>query len=236
VSRTPAVLIALLLLLLPAAARAGDAGRPAPAEAGARVATSGELTIAVGAQVVLDRPGLARVSVGDPSVADVTMATHDQVLVTGVAPGRTTLILWLKSGKREVHDVVVTDTGRLSEVRGTLEVLGLGQVLAVKAAGRHLVVEGTLHTLAQLRRFDQLRRAEPGLFSLVRVDPAIYQRLADEITAALHRAGLTGAHATAISTTVFLEGTVSDPAEKKQADDIARAIWGQIETGRLETR
>ena len=57
-----------------------------------------------------------------------------------------------------------------------------------------------------------------------------------ERAAARHRAGLAEAHATAISTTVFLEGTVSDPAEKQQAFDIARAIWGQIGTGRLETR
>jgi len=190
----------------------------------------------VGQQRVLDRPGIARVSVGDPGIAQVTPVAGHQVLVTGVAPGRTTLILWLRDGRRETRDVVVRDTGRLGEVRGVLKVLGLAKVLKVTPAGRKLVVQGTLGTLAELRRFDQLRQAEPGLVTLVKVDPRVYDHLADEITAALHRAGLTGAHATAVGTTVFLEGTVTDASEKQQASDIARAIWGQIHTGRLETR
>ncbi len=217
----PALVLALVGLGLSASARAG-----AP----------GELEVQVGQQRVLDRPGIARVSVGDPGIAQVTPVAGHQVLITGVAPGRTTLILWFQDGKRETRDVVVRDAGRLGEVEGVLGILGLSKVLTVKPAGRKLVVEGTLGTLAQLRRFDQLRQAEPGLVILVRVDPRVYQRLAEKITAALHRAGLAGAQATAVGTTVFLEGTVTDPAEKQQADDLARAIWGRIRTGRLETR
>ena len=228
VRRLPAVLLVLAGLGLPAAARAGPpaAGAPAP----------GTLQVPVGQQRVLDRPGIARVSVGDPGIAQVTPVAGHQVLVTGVAPGRTTLILWFEGGRRETRDVVVRDPGRLGEVEGVLGILGLSKALTVRPAGRGLVVEGTLLTLTELRRFDQLRQAEPGLVTLVKVAPDVYRRLADQITAALHRAGLAGAQATAVGTTVFLEGTVTDAGARQQAGDIARAIWGRIRTGRLETR
>ncbi len=66
------------------------------------------LQVAVGAQRVISTPGLQRVALGNASLADVRTAGQDVVLI-GVAPGRTELRVW-KSGASapEVYEVTVT--------------------------------------------------------------------------------------------------------------------------------
>lgn len=94
----------LLLSALPAgarepAARAGDAKElPAADET---------LTLKKGAKQVLTVPGMSRVALGDPSVADVKTTGKDGVEVSALAKGTTTLIIWGADGKRRTYRIVV---------------------------------------------------------------------------------------------------------------------------------
>jgi Flp pilus assembly secretin CpaC len=90
---------AALLLLAPRPARA-QAPRAAPPPA------ASELALDVGAQHTLDVPGLQRVKVGDPGVADVRTGEASRLTVKGVTPGRTTLTVWTGEA-RTTYDVVV---------------------------------------------------------------------------------------------------------------------------------
>ncbi|RKG68976.1 hypothetical protein D7V80_10645 [Corallococcus sp. CA054B] len=94
----------LLLSALPAgarepAARAGDSKElPAADET---------LTLKKGAKQVLTVPGMSRVALGDPSVADVKTTGKDGVEVSALAKGTTTLIIWGADGKRRTYRIVV---------------------------------------------------------------------------------------------------------------------------------
>ncbi len=65
------------------------------------------LEVARGAYRVLAVPGLVRVAIGDPAVADVKVDGQDSLLVLGAREGRTTLLVWTKSA-RQAYAVVVT--------------------------------------------------------------------------------------------------------------------------------
>lgn len=58
------------------------------------LAQNASLSLAVGSQKVLDLPGLSRVAVGDPEVADVRVVSKTQLLIVGAKVGTTTLEVW----------------------------------------------------------------------------------------------------------------------------------------------
>lgn len=68
------------------------------------------LQLAVGAQKTLSLPGLQRVALGDPSVADVKTLGNSELLVIGVSAGHTTLLVW-KTGASKPESFEVTVKG-----------------------------------------------------------------------------------------------------------------------------
>ncbi|MCI0573166.1 MAG: pilus assembly protein N-terminal domain-containing protein [Myxococcaceae bacterium] len=89
------LLVVCALAVAPLAAGAQAKGAPG----------TSRVSLQVGAQHTLDVPGLARVTVGDPAVADVRTASS-RLTVKGMAPGRTTLTVWVGEA-RTTYEVVV---------------------------------------------------------------------------------------------------------------------------------
>ena len=59
------------------------------------------ITLGVGTQKVIQVPGVQRVAVGDSEIADVkVLGNNNEILVIGVAEGRTTLLVWRSGGDR----------------------------------------------------------------------------------------------------------------------------------------
>lgn len=94
---------ALLLGAMPSGAK--EPARRAPAQA-AEPPADETLTLKRGAKQVLTVPGLTRVALGDPSIADVKTTGADGVEVSALAAGKTTLILW-SGGTRRTYRIVV---------------------------------------------------------------------------------------------------------------------------------
>jgi pilus assembly protein CpaC len=65
-------------------------------------AVESAITVESGKQLTHEyRQGIARVAVGDPEVADVTLISDRQILITAKKPGATSLIVWHKVGNRQ---------------------------------------------------------------------------------------------------------------------------------------
>lgn len=225
----------MLALSVPAIALAGPPPKDASGRAG-RPASDRVVRLAAGREKVLSAPGVARVAVGDPDVADVHVVDGRELLVTGVGAGTTSLIVWFTDGRRKTWQIVVTEAGRLEEARDAVKALGLEKKLVLRQAGGKVVVQGTIATPEELSKLDMLKRTVPDLVLLVRVDPAIYQEIARRIDAALAKEGLPHAHAHVVGTTIFLEGVVTDESERAKAAEIAHAIYDAVVVGRLEDR
>ncbi|HEX4856622.1 MAG TPA: pilus assembly protein N-terminal domain-containing protein, partial [Limnobacter sp.] len=134
------ILLTAVSLSLPArvAAQAAASGTsPAPA-------APFVLTLSTGFQKVVNLPALpARVSVGDPSIASVTVLKPTDrggksagVLVTGLKAGSTSLLIWDR-GASMARVITVAVTGKAAETIANLKDLNLeteGQVLKLSGS------------------------------------------------------------------------------------------------------
>lgn len=55
----------------------------------------------------LEVPGLSRVAVGDPAIADVAVVSAGVLALKAVAPGKTTVMVWTKDGRKSTYAVHV---------------------------------------------------------------------------------------------------------------------------------
>ncbi|MDP2275471.1 MAG: pilus assembly protein N-terminal domain-containing protein [Archangium sp.] len=73
------------------------------------------LRLAVGAQKHLTIPGLQRVAVGDPTIADIKTLGVSELVVLGASRGRTTLLVWTAGATTpDRFEVTVTGPGSLT--------------------------------------------------------------------------------------------------------------------------
>ena len=95
------LLIACFSLSFPVAARAVF-------KQGVTGASATKLHLQANQSFLLDTDlSIRRVSIGKPEIADVTVVTPKQLMVTGKAPGETTLIYWSEAGVPTSVDVNV---------------------------------------------------------------------------------------------------------------------------------
>src|SRR4051794_20585622 len=76
----------------------------------ARAQEEKSINLGIGTQRVITVHGVSKIAVGDKSVADVRSTGKDQILVTGVGEGRTSLLVWRQSGQRQSYTVNVRRT------------------------------------------------------------------------------------------------------------------------------
>ena len=66
-----------------------------------------EIHVKIGMQKVLDIPGIKRVAVGSDAIVRANPLHDNELLIRGVSPGRTSLLVWSASGRRQSFVVVV---------------------------------------------------------------------------------------------------------------------------------
>lgn len=100
-----------------------------------------ELVLAVGNSTVISAGGtVTRLAIGDPDIADVAPAGATEVLVNGVNPGSTTLVVWNAGGARNSYTIRVTlDAPSLER---ELQLLFPGETIDVTGVGNTLILSG----------------------------------------------------------------------------------------------
>jgi pilus assembly protein CpaC len=114
--------------------------------------------VARGQSALLLQPtAVARVSIGDPSIADAVVISPREVLVNGIELGTTTLILWDQAGQRRVYTVEVTvDAAALDR---TVRSLFPGEPVRVTASANIVIVSGAVSDTRVARQVLALARA-----------------------------------------------------------------------------
>jgi len=101
---------------------------------------------------------IQRVSIGDPSIADVTLITARELYILGKALGGTNLILWSRSGRTTVIDIAVgMDTARLGNQ--LLKMLPNERDIRVEAAAGSIVLTGSVSSTVALEHALELANA-----------------------------------------------------------------------------
>jgi len=131
----------------------------------ARAAAPVEIQLESGHSIVLSVPHLRRLAVGDSRIAGVAGVTGAQVVVSGRAPGRTSVIVWFGTELR-TYEVVVTEQSLgpiATMIRAALNEPGV----SVTPVGHSILVHGTVDDSARyaalgdvLLRFQKLDTAQ----------------------------------------------------------------------------
>ncbi|HEV2149891.1 MAG TPA: pilus assembly protein N-terminal domain-containing protein [Longimicrobiaceae bacterium] len=129
-----------------------------------------------GQSVLVTSPApVARVSIGDPGVADATAVSPREVLVNAKALGTTTLIIWDVNGARRTTSIEVTVNAAALERQ--FRTLFPGEPITVAATGGTVVVSGTARSPRSAALALQLARATGATVVDNLVSPASQQVL-----------------------------------------------------------
>jgi Flp pilus assembly secretin CpaC len=131
----------------------------------ARAAAPAEVDLESGHSLVIPAPHLVRLAVGDSRVAGVAGVTGSQLVVTGRAPGRTSVIVWAGNTVR-TYEIVVSEQS-LGPIANLIRAALNEPAVAVLTVGHSIVVHGTVEDSARyaaltdvVQRFQKLETAQ----------------------------------------------------------------------------
>ncbi len=187
------------------------------------------LSLVVGQQKVISAPGVTRIAVANPSVADVKVIAAGQVLVTALGDGSTELTIW-RGAKISSYVVRVTSLDPRQLKAEVDKAVGRIEGIKVRQVRDGIVLEGNVLTLGDLEKAEEVAQLYPGVRNLVKLDPSAHAQIAEAINKQMLAAGLPNARATVVGSTVFLEGMVDTEADLQKAEIITRAIGKNVQS------
>lgn len=183
------------------------------------------IRLSPGTQHVLKVPGITKVAVGQESVADIRPTGKGELLITGNQVGRTSLTIWTASGMQT--RTIVVDDGSSTELGRMVKAL-VNPALKVEAYNGITVIDGTLDSMDELRRLNQLVGHDANVKILATVDPRVMPAVAENISAAFKKQGLVNARAVSYGGKIVLEGSVADEKELQKALMIANTYAAAV--------
>lgn len=117
-----------------------------------------KITLAVGRSYLLRAPWpVTKVSLAEPRIADVQIATPDQVVVLAKSAGRTDLVLWSESGDAVIHVIEVHVD--LIELQEDLDRIFPGTSLRVDKSRDMVTIHGMFNRAEQAQRLNDYMEA-----------------------------------------------------------------------------
>ncbi|MCP3161790.1 type II and III secretion system protein family protein [Myxococcus qinghaiensis] len=187
------------------------------------------VSLGVGAQKVLTIPGLSKVALGDPAIAEVKTLGSGQLLITGQAEGKTTLLIWKTTGQRVSYLVNVRKQDPNEVISEIKRLLGEIEGVSVRMVGDRIYLDGQAYTTQDADRIDQVVGLYPNVKSFVKIAPNAKKLVAQNLNAAFQKAGLKNVQANVVGATIFLEGSVESQQDLQKAELITKAIGEKVE-------
>jgi pilus assembly protein CpaC len=151
---------------------------PAHAQNGGvqRQDAANDLSLVVGRAVLLDtEQRVERVAVGMGGFAEATAISPNEIMVSGKAPGETSLILWEAGGNREFFNVTVRasaagESDKLESIRRELRKELPGQTLQVSSDSGAVFLRGTVKDLTSSTRAVEIASVAGKVVNLLNVE------------------------------------------------------------------
>ena len=193
-------------------------------------AEGGTISLGVGQQKVLQVSNVARVAIGEPDVADVKqVGGGNELLVTGVGEGRTSLLVWRNNDTRLSYVVVVRKQDPKEVVSEVRALLGDREGIQIRVVGDRVYLDGETITTDDYERVQQITTLYPSVKSFVRPSGNAKKLAAEALNKAYQKNGLRGVQASVIGSTLFLEGWVEAPEDLKKLDLVTKAVGEHAE-------
>ncbi|MFN2549079.1 MAG: pilus assembly protein N-terminal domain-containing protein, partial [Myxococcales bacterium] len=193
-------------------------------------AEGGTISLGVGQQKVIQVANVARVAIGEPDVADVKqVGGGNELLITGVGEGRTSLLVWRNNDSRLSYVIVVRKQDPKEVVSEVRALLGDREGIQIRVVGDRVYLDGETITTDDYERVQQITQLYPSVKSFVRPSGNAKKLAAEALNKAYQKNGLKGVNATVVGSTLFLEGWVDSQDEMKKLDLVTRAVGERAE-------
>ena len=190
----------------------------------------GTISLGVGQQKVIQVSNVARVAIGAPDVADVKqVGGGNELLVTGVSEGRTSLLVWRTNDTRLSYVVVVRKQDPKEVVSEVRALLGDREGIQIRVVGDRVYLDGETITTDDYERVQQITQLYPQVKSFVRPSGNAKKLAAEALNKAYQKNGLKGVQASVVGSTIFLEGWVDSPDDMKKLDLVTKAVGERAE-------
>lgn len=187
------------------------------------------IALGVGTQKVVTIPGITRIALGDPGIAEVKTIGNNQVLIIGQSEGKTTLLIWKSSGQRISYLIAVRRQDPNEIIAEIKKLLGEIEGVSVRMVGDRIYLDGQAYTTQDADRIDQVVSLYPNVKSFVKIAPNAKKLVAQNLNAAFQKAGLRNVQANVVGSTIFLEGSVESQQDLQKAELITKAIGEKVE-------
>ena len=187
------------------------------------------VTLGLGGQKTLSVPGITRVQILDPSIADVKVLDAGHLVITAQREGRTTLWVYKSSGSKASYAIAVKKQDPHEIVAELRKLLGDMEGVSVRIAGDWIYLDGQAYTSSDADRIEEIVALYPTVKSFVKLSPSTKRVVAQNLNASFEKAGLKNVEATVVGSTVFLEGSVESEQELHKAQLITKAMGEEVE-------
>lgn len=110
------------------------------------------VTLLIGEQKTVDVQNVKRVAIGDPNVADVKVISENEMLVTGINSGNTTLTIWDATGAKSVIQIVVVARDPRQLAKDVRNLLADVEGVDIKIVGDRVILDGEVFREKDLKR------------------------------------------------------------------------------------
>ena len=120
-------------------------------------AMAGEkMAVSVNQSQLINLPGVERVAIANPEIADVVVVSGSEILLVGKAPGITTLHVWSARGRSShVVEVGANDTQIAQDIKS---ILGFSDI-RVSKVNKNIILEGRVNDQYQKERAEKVASA-----------------------------------------------------------------------------
>jgi len=193
-------------------------------------AEGGTISLGVGQQKVIQVSNVARVAIGEPDVADVKqVGGGNELLITGVGEGRTSLLVWRNNDSRISYVIVVRKQDPREVVSEVRALLGDREGIQIRIVGDRVYLDGETITTDDYERVQQIIALYPSVKSFVRPSANAKKLAAEALNRAYQKNQLKGVEAKVVGSTLFLEGWVDSQDDMKKLDMVTRAVGERVE-------
>ena len=137
-----------------------------------------KLSVMVGKALIIDSEAdIVRVAVAGPTLAEAVGVNPREVLVNGLLPGETSLVIWEVGGARLVYDLNVSpNTAKLDAVRRQLATEFEGDAVTLDLEGDTVFLRGRVKDLMSAARAVTISSTLGKVVNLLYVDDAAGRR------------------------------------------------------------
>ncbi|MEZ4704540.1 MAG: pilus assembly protein N-terminal domain-containing protein [Bdellovibrionota bacterium] len=188
-----------------------------------------KVTLPVGRQQIIHLEGLTRAAIGNPTVADVdVIEAQSKVIVRGLRPGSTDLILWdqQETQKTYIIEVVGKPSALSSEIHQLLD--GIEGIEIISTHQNH-IIQGYIYRGRDLEQILYVEKLYEKVKNLAKVHPDALEHFRSQIKETLDLYEFDQVTPIAAGSTIFLTGKIPSEHDRILIHSLAKNIFFHCE-------